>query len=525
MGGGGELEGGERNPGVGSRNGGGDGGGCAGRGADDDCGRDCGGALVVVGSGVHLNSEGYREPRRWPWWVTVLLGVVWALSLGYSSRTGEEVMAEGAGPVYAVFVDRELRALDAAEGATGWRRWALGLDEEGEEDEALVLEELRETLNEGARLGALDEGGHQARMVLALRADDADAAREADVAEADDGSAAYGVLRNVLDGEEPRSSEMRVLSDLVSSGEAFAWEVWLLRRADELTLRDWGSEGVYDRYEDQNERFADRVVLVTGWVVVVTWLGMAVFPVVWWQWRSRPGRREVRFLSTWGVATVLGVYFGVELVSDMVLEVFWMGLTWCPVEIPDWYWSLMMMFGDLLWRVLPVVFATVLLFRRPSHMVRSFRLAPQGPLLSILAVFGILWIGNGVLMALTGDGVVTDPTDFLDEAEMGPGMMAFGVLSSCVIAPITEEFIYRGVLFLGLRRHIGPWAALAVSSVLFGVVHWQYDWMGILGVTMMGVTSAALVWRTGSLFPSMVLHGVFNLIISVQAYVLYQWPM
>jgi membrane protease YdiL (CAAX protease family) len=41
----------------------------------------------------------------------------------------------------------------------------------------------------------------------------------------------------------------------------------------------------------------------------------------------------------------------------------------------------------------------------------------------------------------------------------------------------------------------------------------------------MGLASAVLVWRTGSLLPSIILHVAFNLLITFGSYISYQWPV
>ena len=42
---------------------------------------------------------------------------------------------------------------------------------------------------------------------------------------------------------------------------------------------------------------------------------------------------------------------------------------------------------------------------------------------------------------------------------------------------------------------------------------------------VMGLASAVLVWRTGSLRPSIILHVAFNLLITFGSYISYQWPV
>jgi membrane protease YdiL (CAAX protease family) len=90
----------------------------------------------------------------------------------------------------------------------------------------------------------------------------------------------------------------------------------------------------------------------------------------------------------------------------------------------------------------------------------------------------------------------------------------------CVIAPIAEEFFFRGFIFGGLRRmrivlggrNFGTLVAAILTGILFGAAHigsasnWQYlPALGFLGFVL-----CLLRWRTRSLYPCMALHSVNN---------------
>jgi membrane protease YdiL (CAAX protease family) len=81
----------------------------------------------------------------------------------------------------------------------------------------------------------------------------------------------------------------------------------------------------------------------------------------------------------------------------------------------------------------------------------------------------------------------------------------------CVVAPMAEEFFFRGFLFGALRRWRGPWPAAILTSVLFGVVHASSaaaQYLVPLGI--FGLVLCLIRWRTGSLYPGMALHSFNN---------------
>jgi hypothetical protein len=89
----------------------------------------------------------------------------------------------------------------------------------------------------------------------------------------------------------------------------------------------------------------------------------------------------------------------------------------------------------------------------------------------------------------------------------------------CVVAPICEEFFFRGFIFGALRNiplRIGrfdasPWLAAVITGILFGAVHTssasaQY----LIPLGFLGFVLCLVRWRTGSLYPCMALHSANN---------------
>lgn len=102
----------------------------------------------------------------------------------------------------------------------------------------------------------------------------------------------------------------------------------------------------------------------------------------------------------------------------------------------------------------------------------------------------------------------------------------------CVVAPICEEFFFRGFLFGVLREmsvtvgtvQLGPWLAAIIVGVLFGAAHTgsasSAQFLIPLGV--LGFVLCLIRWRTGSLYPCMALHSFNN---SIAMGVLLGWSI
>ncbi|MET0266480.1 MAG: CPBP family intramembrane glutamic endopeptidase [Duganella sp.] len=85
-------------------------------------------------------------------------------------------------------------------------------------------------------------------------------------------------------------------------------------------------------------------------------------------------------------------------------------------------------------------------------------------------------------------------------------MMALAVIA----APLCEEFIFRGLIYGGLRRSLPAWQAMAASAAIFAVVHPP---LSMLPVFVLGLCTAWTYERSKTLLAPMLVHGAYNAVI------------
>jgi uncharacterized protein len=135
-----------------------------------------------------------------------------------------------------------------------------------------------------------------------------------------------------------------------------------------------------------------------------------------------------------------------------------------------------------------------------------------------VAVIGAIGIGLGENTLLTwfGGGEANDKASLAGYfAARAGGVLPLYWLNSVVLAPLTEEIIFRGFVLPSWARSLGWPAAILGTSVLFALMHLQYDWRGMLAVGMLGVLCAWLRMRSGSLIPPIVAHAGGNLLATI----------
>ncbi len=80
-----------------------------------------------------------------------------------------------------------------------------------------------------------------------------------------------------------------------------------------------------------------------------------------------------------------------------------------------------------------------------------------------------------------------------------------------ILAPLQEEFFFRGYIFRALRNRQGVWSAALMTGALFAATHVGWTPTALLvPVIVIGIGLSLLYHWTGSLYPGVVLHAITN---------------
>lgn len=122
-------------------------------------------------------------------------------------------------------------------------------------------------------------------------------------------------------------------------------------------------------------------------------------------------------------------------------------------------------------------------------------------------------VAAGVLISYLYDllmqalGVETSssiPVEFT-ESGLGLGITAF---TAVVVAPLAEEVSFRGFLFPAIGKRWGyGWGAI-ISAAIFSIAHLQPG--ALVPIFILGLLLARLYMVTGSIWPCIITHAVYN---------------
>jgi hypothetical protein len=170
------------------------------------------------------------------------------------------------------------------------------------------------------------------------------------------------------------------------------------------------------------------------------------------------------------------------------------------LSLPDW----LMLAG--------VALAHLLVLRAIEHRswadVGLGRDALRPRPLALGAVLGALAIGLPSLLLVGAQQLRVLPSV--------PGSWAgaaAGLLVKLAPAAMVEEMIFRGYPFLVLREGAGPFTALVVTSLLFGLAHLQNPGVTVVSISMVvlaGFFLGGVLLVTGSLWAAFAAHLAWN---------------
>lgn len=125
------------------------------------------------------------------------------------------------------------------------------------------------------------------------------------------------------------------------------------------------------------------------------------------------------------------------------------------------------------------------------------------PAMAVTVIVGSLLLGDDA--AHPAASQLLERPDALQALTIG--------LSACLLAPLAEELLFRGLILRALVPLVGAPRALLVSAVLFALVHLAPA--SLPAYTLLGAAFGAVYLWTGNLWASVILHALWNTVTMV----------
>jgi membrane protease YdiL (CAAX protease family) len=169
----------------------------------------------------------------------------------------------------------------------------------------------------------------------------------------------------------------------------------------------------------------------------------------------------------------------------------------------------------------PAVILALWIAIRPTRTPFADYLALRGTswkmLLIGIAAMVVLVMGWDLVSRALGREVQPGFMGDVLKSAQADGSVWLLVIAFGVAAPMSEELLARGFLYRGWSESfLRVPGAIVLSSLAWTALHLQYNWFFFFEIFTIGLLLGYLRYRSGSLWLTIVLHGLNNLAATVQ---------
>lgn len=132
----------------------------------------------------------------------------------------------------------------------------------------------------------------------------------------------------------------------------------------------------------------------------------------------------------------------------------------------------------------------------------------------------VKWLGFMVLLIITMEAVNIalnrELPDFMGKVYNSATNLPLLWIAVVLMAPLFEEFLFRGFMLEGLRHSfIGTAGAILITSAIWAIIHAQYELFEVFTIFLIGIALAIARIRSQSLYVPIAMHALMNLSASI----------
>ena len=226
-----------------------------------------------------------------------------------------------------------------------------------------------------------------------------------------------------------------------------------------------------------------------------------------------PRSSPVTSWSPWsaGAALILGLLLAAVAALIVDLPAFVFG-----VKLTESHTPAGLVIADTFVQDVAFVVAAVYCARLGGRVARAWQFGLRRPgsgWRSAALMIGLLLISFILLDAIWSEIVHPNKEKLLETlgTKESTSLLVLSAGLTCIVAPICEEFLFRGYIFTALRNWRGTLPAAILTGILFGGVHaTSAPAADLVPLGLLGFGLCLLYRHTGSVYPGMLAHSLNN---------------
>ena len=227
---------------------------------------------------------------------------------------------------------------------------------------------------------------------------------------------------------------------------------------------------------------------------------------------------EIKPINFWQALGLSFLFDIVLMFLNAPTDVFYGVLSGLGINTYTDFWYIISTLLSCIYQFGTLLIITVFInnrFHISNDVTNNFEIRKRDYLVAPLLIISYIFITYGwfdyILFLIPTGEMFDSAMEYFDSLPI-----VILLIETCVIAPIFEETLYRGILLKGLINKYNSKKAIVYSSLIFGIAHLNIP-QGI-NAFLLGLILGTVFYYTRSIYLCMIMHFANNLLVNFVYY-------
>ncbi|MDU4882557.1 CPBP family intramembrane glutamic endopeptidase [uncultured Clostridium sp.] len=229
-------------------------------------------------------------------------------------------------------------------------------------------------------------------------------------------------------------------------------------------------------------------------------------------------RIEIKPINFWQALGLSFLFDIVLMFLNTPTDIFYTVLSIMEVNTYNDFWYIVSTVLSCIYQFGTLLIITVFInkrFNTSNEVINKFKIRKRDYLFASLLVVSYIFITYGwfdyILFSIPTGDMFESAMEYFESLPI-----VILLIETCIIAPIFEEVLYRGILLKGLINKYDSKIAIVYSALIFGIAHLNIP-QGI-NAFLLGLILGTVFYYTRSIYLCMIMHFVNNLLVNFVYY-------
>lgn len=229
-------------------------------------------------------------------------------------------------------------------------------------------------------------------------------------------------------------------------------------------------------------------------------------------------RIEIKPINFWQALGLSFLFDIVLMFLNIPTDIFYTVLSIMEVNTYNDFWYIVSTVLSCIYQFGTLLIITVFInkrFNTFNEVTNKFKIRKIDYLFAPLLVVSYIFITYGwfdyILFSIPTGDMFESAMEYFESLPI-----VILLIETCIIAPIFEEVLYRGILLKGLINKYNSKIAIVYSALIFGIAHLNIP-QGI-NAFLLGLILGTVFYYTRSIYLCMIMHFVNNLLVNFVYY-------